>query len=75
MEQTVGGFSVRHSRIIAILAAIAAVLAAVRVFIIGSYYPFDYNEGWNAFHAQIAVSGQALYPGSDALTTTNYPPL
>ena len=75
MEQTVGGFSVRHSRIIAILAAIAAVLAAVRVFIIGSHYPFDYNEGWNAFHAQIAVSGQALYPGSDALTTTNYPPL
>jgi hypothetical protein len=33
------------------------------------------NEGWNAYHADAAVSGGALYPSPDTLVVNNYPPL
>ena len=40
---------------------------------IGLHVPLDPNEGWNAYHALAAMSGQALYPHD--LMVNNYPPL
>jgi Dolichyl-phosphate-mannose-protein mannosyltransferase len=37
--------------------------------------PTDNNEGWNAYHAIIALSGGVLYPPVDSFISTNYPPL
>ena len=37
--------------------------------------PRNYNEDWNAHHAQRALGDEALYPPSDALISNNYPPL
>jgi hypothetical protein len=33
------------------------------------------NEGWNAYHADAAANGGALYPSADTLIVNNYPPL
>jgi hypothetical protein len=35
----------------------------------------SYNEGWNAYFAQIAIDGGVLYPSADSMLTNNYPPL
>jgi hypothetical protein len=37
--------------------------------------PGDSNEGWNAYHALLAMSGGVLYPPMDSFISTNYPPL
>jgi MFS family permease len=37
--------------------------------------PTDFNEGWNAYHSVIALSGGVLYPPVDSFISTNYPPL
>src|SRR5579862_2788401 len=37
--------------------------------------PNDYNEGWNAFWADAAIHGRALYPAPDSDIANNYPPL
>lgn len=37
--------------------------------------PNDYNEGWNAFWADAAMHGRALYPAPDSSIANNYPPL
>jgi len=37
--------------------------------------PNDYNEGWNAFWADAAMHGRALYPAPDSDIANNYPPL
>jgi hypothetical protein len=37
--------------------------------------PTDNNEGWNAYHAAMALSGATLYPLPDSFISTNYPPL
>jgi hypothetical protein len=37
--------------------------------------PNDYNEGWNAFWADVAMHGGALYPAPDSAIANNYPPL
>jgi len=39
------------------------------------HFPFDPNEGWNAYHAATAMSGQALYPPAQSYFVNNYPPL
>jgi 4-amino-4-deoxy-L-arabinose transferase-like glycosyltransferase len=62
-------------------AMLAAMVIALLVVILGSLHrtflhvPIDNNEGWNAYHAQIALSDGVLYPPADALISTNYPPL
>jgi 4-amino-4-deoxy-L-arabinose transferase-like glycosyltransferase len=38
-------------------------------------YCLSPNEGWNAFFAKAAMTGEALYPTPDKLITNNYPPL
>ncbi|GAA0587393.1 6-pyruvoyl-tetrahydropterin synthase-related protein [Rhizomicrobium electricum] len=38
-------------------------------------FPFDPNEGWNAYHTAALMSGHALYPGPEAYLVNNYPPL
>ena len=37
--------------------------------------PRNYNEGWNAYLAQRALSGAGLYPENGSLIFDNYPPL
>jgi len=37
--------------------------------------PQGYNEGWNAYWAQVAWQGGALYPAPSDAISNNYPPL
>ncbi len=37
--------------------------------------PEGYNEGWNAYWAQVAWQGGELYPSPGAAISNNYPPL
>ena len=39
------------------------------------WIPNGYNEGWNAYWAQVAWSGGPLYPAIDSPISNNYPPL
>ena len=39
------------------------------------HVPINYNEGWNAYQADRAMTSQKLYPPSGDLVTNNYPPL
>ena len=39
------------------------------------WIPNGYNEGWNAYWADIAWHGGALYPAVDSPISNNYPPL
>src|SRR5258706_13870609 len=39
------------------------------------FIPINYNEGWNAFHAEAAAAEGGLYYPADALVPNNYPPL
>ena len=52
---------------------LAAILRIVQR--IPLHVPYDYNEGWNAYHAAAAMAGHGLYPGAQALMFNNYPPL
>jgi hypothetical protein len=62
-------------------ALLAAMVLAVLAVMLGSLHhtflqvPVDNNEGWNAYHALLALSGGDLYPAADSLISTNYPPL
>jgi hypothetical protein len=37
--------------------------------------PRNYNEGWNAFWAEAATQGSALYASAESLVSNNYPPV
>ncbi len=62
-------------------ALLAAMVLGVLAVMLGSLHhtflhvPVDNNEGWNAYHALLALSGGVLYPPADSLISTNYPPL
>jgi hypothetical protein len=61
---------------VSLVLALGCALAIVRVaLVIPIKVPFDYNEGWNAYHAAAAVAGHGLYPDGDAMIFNNYPPL
>lgn len=45
------------------------------VLVIGFHVPFDPNEGWNAYFAQLAMRTGSPYPPDNALLVNNYPPL
>jgi hypothetical protein len=60
---------------LAAVALLAALVMLGRVHRIDLRIPGDENEGWNAYHAQTALAGGALYPPADSLISNNYPPL
>jgi hypothetical protein len=70
------------TRVTALLWVALAVLAAVWLSVtIGPTYslfrliPNGYNEGWNAYWAEVAWSGGSLYPALDSPVSNNYPPV
>ncbi|MEI9929120.1 MAG: glycosyltransferase family 39 protein [Rhizomicrobium sp.] len=66
-------------------AAVRICLGAIALFcvaglvraaaIVPLHVPLDPNEGWNAYHALHAMTGEALYPVPDSFFVNNYPPL
>jgi hypothetical protein len=67
----IGGFD---AALVVLIATALLLLAgpAWRVFYV---VPWDYNEGWNAYHAARAVGEGPLYPAANSYLTNNYPPL
>jgi hypothetical protein len=60
----------------AALLALASMVGIVRVAAtIGLHISFDYNEGWNAYHAMEAMAGRSPYPPPSSLMSNNYPPI
>jgi len=53
----------------ALIGLAAPILALFRLI------PLTYNEGWNAFWADAAMSHRALYGAPNELISNNYPPL
>jgi hypothetical protein len=43
--------------------------------VIGLHVPFDPNEGWNAYFAQMAMAQGSPYPPEGSFLVNNYPPL
>ncbi|MGE5505490.1 MAG: ArnT family glycosyltransferase [Actinomycetota bacterium] len=70
------GLDARDYRVAtAALAGLAAVLLAYPL--IRSFWDFeiDINEGWNAYHAVLAMAGRSLYVHDSPYYFNNYPPL
>jgi hypothetical protein len=61
--------------ILAALVLISILAIAKPILRVPDHVTIDYNEGWNAFFADRAVSGGALYQSLDAYVVNNYPPL
>lgn len=59
------------------MAAICAVFLLRAALSVGDHVPYaiDFSEGWNAYHAEAAVSGDDLYPAPPGFMYNNYPPL
>jgi hypothetical protein len=78
MDPCVRPLSTAISRILWAASAILAVcvLAGVLepVASLFRYIPRDYNEGWNAYWADVAWHGGRLYPPVDSSVANNYPP-
>jgi hypothetical protein len=61
--------------------AIAGLVLAWLSAVVGPSYalfrwiPNGYNEGWNAYWAEVAWQGGRLYPAIDSPISNNYPPL
>jgi hypothetical protein len=55
--------------------ALIGLLLAGRVWWMPAHISVNWNEGWNAFQTARAFGAGPLYPGPDALTGNNYPPL
>ena len=69
-----GALANRAPQFVAVVYALVCTLALWRVLAtIFLRVPFDPNEGWNAYLAQAAIAGHALYPAGDFVN--NYPPL
>jgi len=45
------------------------------ISVVGYQIPFDPNEGWNAYFAQLAMRTGSPYPPAVGLLVNNYPPL
>jgi hypothetical protein len=67
----------RHGRMLALaLLCLVAGLAMFRPLVeLPLRISKDYNEGWNAYQAEHALSSDRLYPGYKELTGNNYPPV
>jgi hypothetical protein len=60
---------------IALLAAAWLSATVAPGYALFRWIPNGYNEGWNAYWAQVASSGGPLYPAVDSPISNNYPPL
>lgn len=60
---------------IALLAAVWLSATIGPGYALFRWIPNGYNEGWNAYWAQLAWSGGPLYPAVDSPISNNYPPL
>ena len=49
--------------------------AAAPSYALFRWIPNGYNEGWNAYWAEVAWHGGQLYPAVDSPVSNNYPPL
>jgi len=58
-----------------LLVALAAASLVEPTFSLSRRVLRNYNEGWNAYWADIAASGGQLYPPPGARISNNYPPL
>lgn len=66
----------RSFRTLVWFTALVVALALVRLAcLVNLEIPRNYNEGWNAYHALAAMTGQPLYPRAPSLFVNNYPPL
>lgn len=61
--------------LLVLAAALAALHLALPVASLPALAPRGYNEGWNAYHAEAALSERPLYPAPAELFPNNYPPL
>jgi len=61
--------------LLVLAAALALVHLALPLASLLRLVPLNYNEGWNAYHAEAVFSERPLYPAADALFPNNYPPL
>lgn len=69
--------SLRVSPVSVMLALLGLAMAAglaQTLYTIAIPYPFS-NEGWTAYHALNAATGQPLYPSAGSTIYNNYPPL
>ncbi len=70
-----------HWHVLALRLAVVALAAGclmglVHVLsVIGLHVPFDPNEGWNAYFAQMAMANGTPYPPDGSFLVNNYPPL
>ncbi len=67
----------RRSTITAIALLVLAALPScvARLALATHRVAINYNEGWNALHADRLQQGLPLYPSADALIYNNYPPI
>ena len=61
--------------VLGVCAAVLAVALGVMAYASTLRVSHNYNEGWNAYLAQAALSGGPLYFPDAAWFTNNYPPL
>ena len=56
--------------------AVACLAGLVHIVsMLGIHVPFDPNEGWNAYFAQMAMRSGSPYPADGGFMVNNYPPL
>jgi hypothetical protein len=60
---------------IALLAAAWLSATVAPAYALFRWIPNGYNEGWNAYWAQVAWKGGPLYPAVDSPVSNNYPPV
>jgi hypothetical protein len=61
--------------LLVLTAALAAIHLALPVVSLPWLATRNYNEGWNAYHAEAVLSERPLYPEPAELFPNNYPPL
>jgi hypothetical protein len=71
------GLSTALAWMFAVMAAVCALFVLRAAISVADQVPYalDYNEGWNAYHAEAAVGGGVLYPSPPSFLYNNYPPL
>ncbi len=61
---------------ILIVLSIVTVLCCIQPIVrLDKFVFIDYNEGWNAYFADMAISGKQIYQPKEDLIQNNYPPI